>query len=209
MRHYSRYIILAGSLITFFCFSLPWKHNFSGAVLANGKGWSVTLMFFVALMIAGFCIYLLSRKPSVGPFLITLSLFIGIFGFALCLISLVQVIEKGFNFVTISFIVSLITGGMSIYMFNRASVSQRGLRLGILIGSLVGLCCFLLLFFSGSYIIGSDNRIDNTRYGAFLTAIGYMILIVGYLCLEKPKVSSIELPDEENRQTQNTDGDGE
>lgn len=207
MRHYSRYIILGGSLLAFLCFSLPWKHIYSGAVLANSKGWSVTLFFYVALTIAVFCTYLLFRQPSVETFLITFSLIIGILASAICFASFVMVVSEGLNFVTISFVASVEIVGISIYVFNRTVVSEPILRLGILISSLIGVCCFLLLFFSGSYIIGSNSRIDNTRYGAFLTAIGYMVVIIGYLCLEKPKVSSIEFSEEENKRKQNPEGD--
>ena len=156
-------MILGGSLLAFLCFSLPWKHIYSGAVLANSKGWSATLLFYVALTVMGCCIYLLIRKPSVGPFLITCSLIIGIIASALCFASFVVVVSEGLNFVTISFVASLKIVCISIYMFNRTVVSKPLLRLGILISSLIGVCCFLLLFFSGSYIIGSNNKIDNTR----------------------------------------------
>ena len=209
MRHYSRYIILAGSIISFFCFALPWKHNYSGAVIANGNGWSVTIAFVCAIMsvIAG--VYLLRLRPVVRPILIIFALFLGLIGIMFCFVTFGQVVEDGFNFVTISFLATSVLVGLSIYMFNKSSVLSSITKIGLFTSSIVGICCFLLLFFTESYIIGTNNKLDNIRYGAFFTAIGYIITIIGYTCLENPEDRSVESIKENNVQEQNTEGDGE
>lgn len=209
MRHYSRYLILAGGVISFVCFALPWKHNFSGAVLANGKGWSVTLPFAMALMIIGTSIYLLKHHLRFSGRTLILALLMGCLGLLLSTVTLIQVVEQALNFVTISFVSSLAIVGFSLYLFDRTSVSDSIPRLGVFICSIVGLCCFLLLFFSGSYVIGSGSRVDNTRYGAFLTAIGYMTAIIGFLSMENTTVNSVESLEEENERNHDVEGDGE
>lgn len=53
-------------------------------------------------------------------------------------------------------------------------------KLFILLGSIIGLICFILLFFAailGNRLVGT--YIDEIHYGAFLSAIGFIIAMFG------------------------------
>ena len=183
MKHYSRFITLGFGLFSFFCFALPWKHNFSGAVLANGKGWSITFAFIVALGILGSGLYMLKRKTQGNSRNIPIALGLAGLGIAGCTLTVIEVLNTTLNIITISFLASLVIIGATIIMIRQQSPQESVLTLVVLISSVVGFCCFLLLLFGGNLSINSRVRLDNTRYGAFLTAIGYILVFVSHYCL--------------------------
>ena len=207
MRQYSYFITLAGGCLALFAFSLPWKHTYSGAVLANGKGWLITLVFSVSfgIFVTGLC--LLNRKPPVSSGLLTLAVFMVCFGFVCGAMSFIQLFERGINIITISFVASLIIIGTTIYMFNRQTDSGSLPTICIFTSSCVGICCFLILFFSGNFVIGSGIEVDNTRYGAFLTVIGYVLAMVGLFCFPKTDIYITESNEEQENKEQNSEGD--
>ncbi len=185
MKQYSRFITLTGGILAFFSFVLPWKHTYSGAMLANGRGWSITLAFIASSIVVGVGYYVLSQKSRDNPRLITLGLIMSGLGLLCWVVTLIQFLESRINFITISFVASLIIVGIAIYMLNRQTPWKSIPTKLLLISSSIGLLCFLILFFSGSLAIGSGNRVDNTRYGASLSAIGYILAMVGLLCFPK------------------------
>lgn len=199
MKRYSRFITLTGGFLAFFGFALPWKHIYSGAVLANAKGWLNTIAFLASLTIFGISFYLLNRKALGNARLIVLALILSALGIFCCVVTFLQLFEYGINFITISFIASLVIISTTIYMLNRQTPQESLLTLIILISSGVGLCCFLILFFTGSFVVGSGNRIDNTQYGAFLTAIGYMLVLVSLLCCPQTEDSSGSINEEDDK----------
>ena len=185
MKQYSRFITLTGGMLAFFSFVLPWKHTYSGAMLANGKGWPITLAFIASSIVVGIGYYVLSQKSRGNPQLITLGLIMSGLGLLCWVVTLIQFLESGINFITISFVASLIIVGITIYTLNRQTPWKSIPTKLLLISSSVGLICFFILFFSGSLAIGSGNRVDNTQYGASLSAIGYIFVMVGLLCFPK------------------------
>ncbi len=188
MNKYSRLITLIGGILAFFSFALPWKHTYSGAMLANGRGWPITLAFIASSIVVGVGYYVLSQKSRDNPRLITLGLTMSGLGLLCWVVTLIQFLESGINFITISFVASLIIIGTAIYMLNQQTPWKSIPTKVLLISSSVGLICFFILFFSGSLAIGSGNQVDNTRYGASLSAIGFILAIVGLLCFpEKEK----------------------
>lgn len=205
MKQYPRFITLIGGILAFFSFALPWKHTYSGVVLANGRGWHTTLVFIVSSIVVGVGYYVLNRKSRDNPLLITLALIMSGLGILCCVISFIQFFESGINFITISFIASLIIVGTTIYMLNRQTAWKSIPTLVILISSGVGLICFLILLFSGNLAIGSGKRVDNTQYGASLTAIGYILALVGLLCFPQTE-NGLESNDEQGNE-ENSDGD--
>ena len=207
MRQYSYFITLAGGCLALFTFALPWKHTDSGAVLANGKGWSITLVFIVLLGIFVTGLYFLNRKPRVNSCLLTLAAIMGSFGFIGGAMSFIQFFERGINIITISFVASLIIIGTTIYMFNRQTDLGSLPTTCVFTSSCVGICCFLILFFSGSFVIGSGVKVDNTRYGAFLTVIGYVLAMVGLFCFPKTDIYTTEPNEEQKNKEQNSEGD--
>ena len=185
MKQYSRFITLTGGMLAFFSFALPWKHTYSGAMLANGRGWPITLAFIASSIVVGIGYYVLSQKSRDNPRLITLGLIMSGLGLLCWVVTLIQFLESRINFITISFVASLIIIGITIYTLNRQTPWKSIPTKLLLISSSVGLICFLILFFSGSLAIGSGNRVDNTQYGASLSAIGYILAMVGLLCFPK------------------------
>ena len=197
MKHYSRLITLAGGILAFFSFVLPWDSSYSGLQLANGKGGIVTLAFIVSLYIIGINIYLISTKSNFYSLFITITLIIGMIGTYACLVVFSKDSDVNLNYVTIAFLASLMIIGTSIYMQNRQSYWISLPTLWIFISSIVGLCCFLVLMFGETLnIVVNEILIDNLRYGASLTAVGYILAIVGLLCFPSTENES-EMDSEE------------
>ena len=163
-------------------------------------------MTFEGLWEISASLLILKRSLRVRAWVITSALFMVSLGILLGSVIFLQILRKGFNPIVASFVACLVIIVIAIYLFNQTSAHDSITRKSILIYSVGGFCCFLLLIFNDNYIIGSDITLDGTRYGAFLTAIGYIITIIGYTCLEKPEDRSVESIEENNAHEQNTEG---
>ena len=183
MKQNSRFITLAGGILAFFSFGLPWESDYSGVYLANGRGNFITILLIVTFALIITSIYLIYRKPDVNPWFITFSLIITVTGIYTCIVAIPKAHSGGINFVSLAFVASLVVIGASIFMLNR-QVPWRSLStLWILINCIIGLCCYFILFIGESLgIVLNDVHIDNVRYGASLTAVGFILAIVGSLC---------------------------
>lgn len=183
MREYARLISLAGGILAFYCFVLPWESSYSGLHLAVGKGGVITTFLIVSLFIIGIYIYWISTKSNFNAFLMTIALFIGLIGTYICLFSFIQNSLVNLNYVTIAFIASLIIICSSIYVLNRQSHWNRSTTLLVVISSIVGFCCFLVMMFGENLnIVVNEIHIENVKYGTSLTAVGFILAIVGVLC---------------------------
>ncbi len=186
MKQYSRYLALAGGIIAFFSFALPWVGIYSGVELANDGLHVSIFLFLIFLGLLGFGIY---EYYSMSLTLGTILIFIGFF----CLLILLKVLpvvvkeHGGSPFITFAFFTSLVIIGVSI-LLNRQDNLHSFSRVFLLINSCIGLCCFLIVVFSLNFdlkIAGTLN--SGIKYGAFLTAIGFILSIVGVF--ESPKRS--------------------
>lgn len=177
MKQYSRFIIIGLGLLAFFSYALPWKHTYSGIVLVNGPGWFTTLVFIGSLFILRLGIFSLKRTP-VNPRSITLGLLLCGLGPLLCVASIINLIDERINFITISFASTIVVIVCSAYLLTHNNSNEFLHKRIILTSSIVGLACFLILAFSGGYLLDSQQKIDNTKYGAFLTAICYILIIL-------------------------------
>ncbi len=177
MKEYSRFIVLGIGLLSFFSFALPWKHTYSGIVLVNGPGWLTTLVLIGSLFILGLGIFYLKRTP-VNPRSITLGLLLCGLGPLLSVASIINLINERINFISISFVSTIIIIVCSVFLLTHNNPNESLLKRIILTCSIVGLACFLILAFSGGYLLDSQQKIDNTKYGAFLTAICYILIIL-------------------------------
>ena len=177
MKECSRFIVLGAGLLAFFCFSLPWKHTYSGIVLANGPGWVNTLVLIGSLFVLGMGILSLKATP-VNPRSITLGLLLCGLGPLFSVASIINLIDERMNFITISFVSTISVIVSSVILLTHQKANESILKRIILVCSFVGLACFLILAFSGGYILDAQQNIDNTRYGAFLTAICYILIIL-------------------------------
>ncbi len=180
---------LAGGILAFFSFTLPWVDQASGVISVKFGAWQASSAIVLSLVVVVIGIYLLSRESGIKAPLISLSLIMifagGIF-FVVTLLYLVNTeVYIGVNVCAISFIASIIVLGTIILMFNQGTRSIPLLRnlaiIGCCVGCCVGLCCFLVLFYMDKYAFGIEYENAMIKYGAFLTAIGYMIVIVGQL----------------------------
>jgi len=177
MKQYSRFIILGTGLLSFFSFALPWKHTYSGIVLVNGLGWLTTLVLIGSIFILGLGILSVKTTP-VNPRSITLGLLLCGLGPLLSIASIINLINERINFITISFVSTIIIIVCSVFLLTHNNPNESLLKRIILTCSIVGLACFLILAFSGGYLLDSQHKIDYTKYGAFLTAICYILIIL-------------------------------
>lgn len=177
MKEYSRFIVLGVGLLAFFSFALPWKHTYSGIVLVNGPGWLTTLVLIGSIFILGLGILSVKTTP-VNPRSITLGLLLCGLGPLLSIASIINLINERLNFITISFVSTMIVIVCSVILLTHKNPNESLLKRIILTCSIVGLACFLILAFSGGYLLDSQQKIDNTKYGAFLTAICYILIIL-------------------------------
>lgn len=201
MKHYSRFITLAGGILAFFCFALPWESSFSGLQLANGIGGSITLVFVVSLAIIVINIYLISTKSHFNPLIRTMAFIIGLIGTYVCLVDFSTNSDVNLNYVTIAFIASLSSIGATIYMLNRQTHWKSLPTLWVVISSIVGLCCFLVLMFGEPLnIVLNDVHIEELRYGASLTAVGFILAIVGVSCFPSAENESETDKEEESEE---------
>ena len=186
LKEYSRFITLAVGILTFFSFLLPWEKHYSGIELASSGVNLFTLTAIILLGIIGIGFYFfkfLSRTLG----LVTISF--GLCCFLVLLIrfkDLVEFLDRGSSFGTIAFIASLVVIGTSL-MLNRQDPWQSLSRTLILFSSSIGLCCFLILFFGLRLNLHIQGLLVNDlRFGAFLTTIGFILVIVSVS--ETPKI---------------------
>ncbi len=181
MKQYSRFITLTGGLLAFFSFALPWVGVYKGVGLVIRGFHSILVLLIILIGLIGFGIFCIrSISRALGIIIIT----VGLFFFFLLLsvfIELVNDVDHGSSFITIAFFMSLIMIGVSL-LLNRPGHWHSFARTLVLINAGTGLFCFLIVVFS----LNLDLEIANTlnpliKYGAFLTAIGFILSIVGVL----------------------------
>ena len=184
MKQHSLLITLAGGILAFFSFALPWTDNQSGTMLAADEGGLATIVSIVALTIVGSCFYLILRKPDIRHGLRALAIIITPFGLIFCVIWFGIFYTEGWeiNIVTISFAAALVVIGTTIYTLNRQPPRKSWSTYIVLISSSIGICYFLILFFETPQY---GPFVETPQYGAFLTAIGYILAMVGLLCFPK------------------------
>ncbi|RKU24901.1 hypothetical protein C6497_17170 [Candidatus Poribacteria bacterium] len=189
MKQYSRFIIIGLGLLAFFSYALPWKHTYSGIVLVNGPGWLTTLVLIGSLFILGLGIFSLKRTP-VNPRSITLGLLLCGLGPLLSVASIINLIDERMNFITISFASTIVVIVCSVYLLAHNNSNESLLKRIILTCSIVGLACFIILVFSSRYILNAQQDIDNTKYGAFLFAICYILIIIRLIYKPEKEIHS-------------------
>ena len=182
MKQHSRFISLVGGIIAFFSFALPWESRYSGLQLANGIGGVITIVFIVSLFFICINIYLIFAKSNSYHLGNTFVFIIGLIGTYGSIVAFSRNREIYINYVTIAFIASLVTIGTSIYMLNRQSPYKSLPTLWVLISSIIGLCSFFILIYGEMLNIVLNNvHIEVIKYGASLSAVGFILSIAGVL----------------------------
>ncbi len=183
MKQYSRFISLAGGILAFFSLALPWESNYSGLQLANGIGGITTIVLIVSLAIICINIYLIFTKPRSHVYGITIALIVGLIGVYGSIVAFLDNSDVNINHVTIALIASLLIIGTTIYMLNRQTRWKSLPTLWVIISSVVGLYCFFVFMFGAILNIEPNGvQIDSVKYGTSLTAVGFILAIVGVLC---------------------------
>lgn len=141
---------------------------------------AIAILFVLALSLFGVSIYVSNRFVFKTFWRIGLALVLGSIG-VLSIISLIYAsINSGINFIIIDFIGAVTIIGVSIFVLIWQPSWKSISTFLILISSSVGLCCFLVLFVSDSlHLKFEGDFLFRPRYGAFLTAIGYILAIIG------------------------------
>lgn len=198
MRNYARYITLLGGLLTFFSFALPWGEAYSGVEIANDGFHLVLVILFAFFTLIGFGIYVFrSNSRTLGTVLIGIGLF-----FSLILTLIFYEIKSSFENDEISFVVTLaffasLTIIGSILLLNRQGHWLASTKVVVLTNAVLGLICFLIVVFSSTFdleITGSSY--PDIKYGAFLTAVGFILSIAGVV--ETPILEKDDGKKEEN-----------
>ena len=141
MKQYSRLISLAGGVISFFSFSLPWEGSVTGIKLANHSS------------------------------------------------------GDGGGLIVTAFIASLIIISVNL-MLNRKTIWKSWVsKIVVFISSIIGLFCFSVVLFDRSLYIDSGNFFNEIEFGAFLSAIGFIIAIVSVW--NYPKTTDISESEDE------------
>lgn len=86
MKHYSRFITLAGGILAFFSFALPWDDDYLGVEYVNMSFNTITVMFFASLAVIGISLILNRKEPwkaGASKVLVIISSYIGFCCFAI------------------------------------------------------------------------------------------------------------------------------
>ena len=179
MKHYSRYITFAGGMLAFFSFVLPWVEMLSGINLAILGFHPIIIFSLVFLGVIALCICLcLSASRIVRSVLAAIELFF-FFILFIVIVDFIDFLDSANTFVTFAFITSLVVIGMSL-LLNPQSRWHSFFKIFVLINAGIGLLCFLIVVFSLKLNLRIAGTLDSDiKYGAFLTAIGFLLSIFG------------------------------
>lgn len=181
MRNYLHYITLAGGLLAFFSFALPWVGIYSGVELAiSGFNFIlVILMIPFGLIVVGIFTFQSISKMQ-GTIVIAIALFFFLLLFRV-LFEVVNDNDFGSSYITIAFFMSLFIIGSSL-MLNRQGNWHSFARVFVLTNAAVGIFCFLIVVFSLNLNLKIEGSLNPAiKYGAFLTVVGFILSIAGVL----------------------------
>ncbi|MCG9129868.1 hypothetical protein JT359_19935, partial [Candidatus Poribacteria bacterium] len=168
MREYARLISLAGGILAFYCFTLPWVDTNSGVEIVIEESHLVLVILIAFFTLIGFGIYAFrSNSIVLGIVLIGSGLF-----FSLILTLIFYEIKRPFGHDDISFVISLaffaslaIIG--SSLLLNRQGHWHAASKVFVLTNAVLGLICFMIVVFSSKFDLEiTDSRTFEIKYGA-------------------------------------------
>lgn len=167
---------------------------------------TIVIVFILALAVFGICVYVANRHVYRTSWRPVLALIIGGTGILSCFILMLTSSENRINFILIAFFAALTITGISIFRLIRQPPWKSWSTFLVLLSSSVGLCCFLILFFGFTLNIEiGDRSLYDPGYGAFLTAVGYILAMIGVLSsLEKA-----DSPESQGTQEEKLDSRGD
>jgi hypothetical protein len=184
----SKIVALTLSSIALFLYLLFFEATIIGRFVSNVSRISaVIIVFILALAVFGISVYVANRHVFRTYWRPVLALIVGSIGILFCFFPILTSFNRGINFIIIAFIAALTITGASIFRLIRHPPWKSWSTFLVLISSSVGLCCFLILFLGDSLNIEmGGSRLYSPRYGAFLTAVGYILAMISTLSsLEK------------------------
>lgn len=201
MSYFAIISTLIVSSIAHFLYILPFLVFFEITVFTQlNRFMGMVFVYIIILGIIGFLFYMVNRGLFQRSWRIAGLLILGGIGIIICFFVLIPIIEKisindnrrnipgidsdsGINFIIISFIASLTIICVSIFRLIQKSKWKSWTSVFVIFSSSVGLICFLILFLGDSLDLKIHRHyLIDPKYGAFLTAVGYILAIVGVLC---------------------------
>ena len=150
----------------------------------NSRLSAIAIIFILAISLFGISIYVSNRHVYMAFWRIGLALVIGSIGILSCFFLIILGVSREtnfiINFIMIDFIAAVTIIGFSIFMLLRQPPWKSWSTRLVLLSSSIGLCCFFILFLADSlHLKFEGDFLIKPRYGAFLTAIGYILAIIG------------------------------
>ena len=198
----SKIVALTLSSIGLFFYLLFFEATISGRFVSNiSRISAITIVFIVALAVFGVSVYVANRHVYRTFWRPVLALIVGSIGILSFFIPILVSFDRGINFIMIAFIAALTITSASIFRLIRHPPWKSWSTFLVLISSSVGFCCFLILFLGDSLNIEmGGSRLYSPRYGSFLTAVGYILAMIGVLSsIEKTDSPEFEGIQEEER----------
>ena len=185
------------AVITTFLFGIILVGIFDITNISPLGGFFVMLLIYILLLgILGVIVYMIDQSFFQRYWRYVVGLFLGSVSLVLGLFLLIELIEPPgpfhwfeINFIIIAFIAAITTITVSTYRLIHTSGWKSWSTIFVLFSCSIGLLCFLILFLG----IGVD-----LKYGAFLTAVGYILSMVGVFCsYETVKSNGSDIPQQE------------
>ena len=159
-----------------------------------GAFFLILLIYMLAFGILSVIVYMIDQTLFQRYWRFVVGLFLGSVSLVLSFFLVLEIVESAagahintydyeINFVVISFIASITTITVGTYRFIHHSGWKSWSTFFMLFVCSIGLLCFLILFLGESLDLSIDGEsLYNPQYGAFLSAIGYILSMVGIFC---------------------------
>ncbi len=192
-------------MITSFLFGIILVGIFDIVRFSTLGAFFVMLLIYILLLgIVGVCVYIIDQSLFQRYWRYVVGLFLGSVSLVLGFFLVIEMIGSdphwiGINFIIIAFIAAITTIIVSIYRLVHTSGWKSWSTFFVLFSCSVGLLCFLILFLGAGLNWKIDgDYLDNPQYGAFLSAVGYILSMVGVFCsYETVKNSESDIPQQE------------
>lgn len=197
-------------MITSFLFGIVLVGIFDIIRFSTLGAFFVMLLIYIPLLgIVGVCVYMRDQSFFQRYWRYVVGLFLGSVSLVLGFFLVIEIIDSsrfsstshwiGINFIIIAFIAAITTITVSIYRLIHISGWKSWSTFFVLFSCSVGLLCFLILFLGAGLNWKIDgDYLDNPQYGAFLSAVGYILSMVGVFCsYETVKRNESDIPQQE------------
>lgn len=226
LNYFSITITLIVSSVLYLIITMVLVASFGISPFSPLGAFSTTLLVYMLVLgVLSVIVYMIDYTLFQRYWRLVVGLFLGCVSLVLGLFIVIEIIESArfprntfdleINFIVIAFIASITTITVSTYRLILESGWNSWSTFFILFSCSVGLLCFLILFLGESLDLSIDGEsLYNPQYGAFLSAVGYMLSMIGVFCSYETTQNVVssdtqgqeDSPEEENKRKQNTDG---